>query len=63
MDVTDVIVKVYVTERNDVIKLHSNVITIWWTSTIEVSALLKNLFSEMKGFFQEKEFVMGVRDR
>ena len=62
MDVTDVIVKVYVTERNDVIKLHSNVITIWWTSAIEMTALLKNLCSEMKGF-QEKEFVMGVRDR
>ena len=53
MDVTYTIVKVYVTERNDVIKRHSNVITIWRTSAIEVAALLKNLRSEMKGV-QEK---------
>ena len=32
------IVKVYVTERNDVIKRHSNIITIWRTSAIEVTA-------------------------
>ena len=38
MDVTYVIVKIYVTERNDVIKRNSNVITIWRTSAIEVSA-------------------------
>ena len=40
MDVTYAIVKVYVTERNDVIKRHSNVITTWRTSAIEVTALL-----------------------
>ena len=54
MDVMYAIVMVYVTERNDVIKRHSNVITIWQT------ALLKNLRSEMKGV-QEKESIMGVR--
>ena len=42
MDVTFAIVKVYVTERNDVIKRHRNAITIWRTSAIEVTALLKN---------------------
>ena len=56
------IVKVYVTERNDVIKRHSNVITIWQTSAIEVTALLKNLRSEMKGV-QEKKSIMGMRGR
>ena len=54
MDVTFAIVKVYVTERN--------VITIWRTSAIEVTALLKNLFLEMKGM-QGKEFIMGVKGR
>ena len=39
MDFTYAIVKVYVTERNDVIKRQSNVITIWRTSAIEVTAL------------------------
>ena len=58
MDVTCAIVKVYVTERNDVIKRNSNVISIWRTSALEVIALLKNLRSEMKGV-QEKEFTMG----
>ena len=53
MDVTYAIVKFYVTERNDVIKRHSIVITIWWTSTVEVTALLKYLGSEMKSV-QEK---------
>ena len=41
MDLTYDIVKVYVTERSDVCKRHSNVITIWRTSAIEVTALLK----------------------
>ena len=58
----DVIVKGYVNERNDAIKRHGNVITIWWTSAIEVTALLKNLRSEMKGV-QEKKSIMGVRGR
>ena len=58
MDIT--YVKVYVTEGNDFIKCHSNVITIWWTSAIEVTALLKNLLS--KGM-QEKESIVGVRGR
>ena len=48
------------TERNDFIKHHSNVITIWPTSAIEVTALLKNLCSEMKGV-QEKESITDVR--
>ena len=62
MDVTYVLVKVYVTECNDVIKRNSNVITILRTSAIEVTALFKNLRSEMKGV-QEKESVMDVRGR
>ena len=59
MDVTYAIVKVYITIRNDVIKRHSNVITIWRTSGIEVTALLKKSTSEMKGV-QEKEFIISV---
>ena len=39
MDVTSSLVND--TERNDVVKRHSNVITIWRTSAIEVTALLK----------------------
>ena len=39
MDVTYAIAKVYVIERNDVIKCHSNVIAIYRTSEIEVTAL------------------------
>ena len=62
MKVTYEIVKFYVTERNDIIKRHSNVITIRRTSAIEVTALLKNLHSETKDV-QEKESVMGVRVR
>ena len=62
MDVMYAIVNFYVTERNDVIKCHSNVITIWRTSAMEVTALLKNLGSEMKGV-QEKKSIMGVRGR
>ena len=63
MDVTYAIVKVYVTDHNDVIKCHSNIITtIWWTSAIKVTVLLKTVRSEMKGV-QEKEFIMGVRGR
>ena len=49
MDVAYAIVKVYVTECNDIIERHSDVVTIWWTQAIEVTALLKNLHSEMKG--------------
>ena len=57
------IVKIYVIERNDVIKRNSNVITIWHTSAIEVTAILKkNLRSEIKGV-QEKESIMAVRGR
>ena len=56
------IVKVYVTERNYVIKRHITVITIWRMSAIEVTALLENLRSEMKGV-QEKVSIMGVRGR
>ena len=56
------IVKIYITERNDVIKCHSNVITLWQMSAMEVTALLKNLHSEIKDV-QEKESIMGVRSR
>ena len=62
MDVTYAIVKIYVTERYDVIKRHSNVITIWRTLAVEVTALSKNRHSEMKGV-QEKVSIMGVRGR
>ena len=62
MGVTYAIDKVNVIERNDVIKRQSNVITIWRTSAIEVTLLLKHLRSEMKGI-QEKESIMGVRGR
>ena len=62
MDVTYTIVKVYVPECNDVIKCHSNVITIWRMSAIEVTVLSKNVHSEMKGV-QEKESIMSVRGR
>ena len=41
MDVTYAIVKVYLTDRNSVIKCHKNISAIWRTFTIEVSALLK----------------------
>ena len=58
MDVTNVIVKLYVTECNDVFKRLSNAITIWRTSAVEVTVLLKKLCSEMKGV-QEKESIMG----
>ena len=62
MDATYAIVKVYVTERYDVIKRHSNVITIWWTSAIDVNALFKHLRSEMKDV-HEKVSIMGVKGR
>ena len=62
MDVTYIIDKVNVTGRNDVIKRVCNVITIWRTSAIEVTALLKNLRWEMKGE-QEKKSIIGVRGR
>ena len=61
MDVTYAIVKVYVIDRNDVIKRHSNVIIIWRTSIIIVTSL-KNLRSEMKSV-HEKESIMDVRGR
>ena len=60
MDATYAIVKIYVTECNDVIKRHSNVFTILRTSAIEVAASLKNLYSEMKNG-QEKEFIINMR--
>ena len=41
IDVMYANVKVFVTKRNDAIKRHSNVITIWRMSVIEVTALLK----------------------
>ena len=62
IDITYAIIKVYITEHNDVIKCHSNVITIWWTSALEVTALLKYLCSEIKDV-QDKESIMGVRGR
>ena len=37
------IIEVYVTEHNDIMKCYSNIITIWRTSAIEVTALLKDL--------------------
>ena len=61
MDVAYAIVKIYVTERND-IKRHSNVITIWRTLAIEGTALLIKLCSKMK-YMQEKESMMDVRGK
>ena len=60
-DVRYAIVKVYVNERNGVIKRHSNVITIWRTSAVKVTALLKKLRSEMKGV--QGESIICVRGR
>ena len=57
MDLMYAIIEVYVTEHNDVIKCHSSVITIWRMSAMEVTALLKNQHSEMKGV-QEKESIV-----
>ena len=62
MDVTYAIDKVYITELNDVIKRHNNVITICQMSANKVTALLKNLLSEMK-CVQEKESTVVVRGR
>ena len=52
MDVMHVIVKIYVTERNEVIQRHSTVTTIWPA----------NERSKMAGV-QEKESIMGVSGR
>ena len=41
MDITYAIIKVNLTEHYDVIKRHSNVITIWQTSAINVTAWLQ----------------------
>ena len=46
MDFTYAIVKVYVTERNIVIKRDSNVITIWRVPAIKVTALLRKSTSK-----------------
>ena len=62
MDVMYAIVKVYVTDGYDVNKRRSNVITIWRTSAIELTALLNKSTSEMKGV-QEKESIIDVRGR
>ena len=54
------IVKIYVPELNDVIKHHSNVITIWRTSEVEVTALLKQYVQKWK-MCKNKESIIGVR--
>ena len=56
------IVKVDVTERNDVTKCHAIVIRIWRTSAFEVTALSKTHFQKMKSML-EKESIVGVRER
>ena len=48
MAVMYAILTVYVTKRNDIIKRLSNVITIWHTSAIEVTTLLKVLIQKWK---------------
>ena len=48
MKVTYAIVKVDITEHNDVIKRHNNVITIWRTPAIEVTELLKIYSQNLK---------------
>ena len=56
MDVTYAIIKVYVTERNDVIKRHRFVITIRRKSAIEMTAFFKkNLRSEINGVQKKKK--------
>ena len=62
MNVEYAIVKVYVTDRNDVIIRHSNVIKVRRMSAIEVTAFLKILRSEMK-VEQEKESIMVKRGK
>ena len=54
------IVKVDVTERNDITQCHSNAITICQTSAIEVT--VKNPRFDIKGMHEIKT-IMGVRDR
>ena len=61
MDVTYAIAKIYVTERNDAIKRHSDVISIWRTSAVEVTALLKHLRLAMKGVQENESIMVGVR--
>ena len=61
MDFNYAIVNVYITERNDVIKRHSNAITISRTSAIESTAISETS-SEIKGV-QEKDSIFGVRGR
>ena len=56
MDVTYVIGKIYVTERNDALKRNSNVITIWRTSAIEVTSLSKKIYVQ-KWKVCEKEII------
>ena len=53
IDVMYAIIKVYVNERNYFIKRHSNVIIIWRTSAVEVTAL-KSLRSDIKGVQEKK---------
>ena len=54
------IVKADISEHDNVTKRHCNVITIWRTSGIEVTALLKKstLRNERNA---RKEFIIGVR--
>ena len=49
-------------KRNDVIKRHSNDITIWRTSAIEMTALFISLRLEIKDV-QKIQSIMGVRGR
>ena len=62
MGVTNAIVKVYVTEPDDVLRRHSNIITILRRTAVKVTALSKNLLSHIKGV-QENNSIMCVRDR
>ena len=55
MDVMYAIFKVYVSERNDVIKRHNNVIAIWRTSAIEITALLKSLCTKNESCAKKKK--------
>ena len=63
MDIKYAIVKLYVTERNDIIKRHSNAIRIWRNSAIKVIELLKEKMRSEMNNMQEKGSIMGVRDR
>ena len=61
MDVTYAIIEVYVTIHNDVIKRNSTDITIWRTSAVKLTALSKNIRSEMKDVQAKEKHIVVVK--